>query len=92
MPRVKEIEAEQIKIQPIINSKYDSSIPYILHSKHSEWAPIGLLSQLFFQGDETCWAGGYCKNGDNGLATLSLTRGWRVMERLDENHIKILFK
>lgn len=92
MPRVKEIKAEQIKIQPIINSEYDSSIPYILHRKHSEWAPTGLLGQLIVQDDGTCWAGGYCKNGDNGLATLSLTRGWQIMECIDENHIKILFK
>lgn len=76
---------------PMINPEYDETIKYIPRSKRAEWAQIGLMGQLVMCDDGTCQAGKYCSSGPNGIATAAAT-GWRVMKRIDKNHIKVLFK
>jgi hypothetical protein len=41
--------------------------------------------------DGTCQEGEFCFAGENGIATAA-EQGYYVMERLDDNHIKVCFK
>lgn len=75
----------------VLNPEYDSSKQYVSRDKRKEWSAIGMLGKLVVIDDGTCQVNGYCKVSDNGTATASDT-GYRVISRLDENHIKILCK
>ena len=75
----------------IISKKYDNTKKYISRSERKEWATVGLLGQIVVVDDGTCKPGKYCYPGKKGIATASKT-GYYVMERLDNNHIKVLFK
>ena len=83
---------EYTTYEPKLNPEYNPDLEYIPRSQRKEWAVIGLLGQLVVCDDGSCWPGGYCKCGANGVATVSAEPGWRVLARLDENHIRILFK
>lgn len=78
--------------QPILSAEFDPTIEYTPRGARKEWAPIGLMGQLVMKDDGTCIPGRYCINGDNGIATFSTKRGWRVMERVDDTHIRVYFK
>lgn len=74
-----------------INPDYDSSKPYLKRSERSEWDVVGLLGKLVVLDDGTCKPNSYCKPSNNGIATATTTRTqYRVMNRLDDNHIKVL--
>lgn len=83
---------EYTTYEPKLNPEYNPDLEYIPRSQRKEWTVIGLLGQLVVCDDGSCWPGGYCKCGANGVATVSAEPGWRVLARLDENHIRILFK
>lgn len=86
------IPAQVVEI-PKLNPDYDPNVEYIPRSQRKEWAVIGLLGQIVMVDDGTCIVGKRCRNGANGVATLSNSKeGWRVIERLDDTHIKVLFK
>lgn len=87
-----EIEAAHTVEEPQLSADFDPTREYIPRGARAEWAPIGLLGVLVMQDDGTCIAGCYCKCGQGGKATFSTKRGWRVLERLDETHIKVYFK
>lgn len=76
---------------PKISSTYDPNKEYIPRSKRPEWAVIGMLGRLIVRDDGSCIVGKYCKSNNKGIATASAT-GYRVLKRLDESHIQILFK
>lgn len=78
---------------PLTVSDYDETQPYIERVKRKEWATVGLLGQLVVEDDGTCLVNGYC-NVLGGIATgtNSTYNSYRVMKRLDENHILILFR
>ncbi len=77
----------------LINPDYDATRPYVGRDSRPEWAPVGLLGQLVVVDDGTCEASGYCTVSEGGIATASATvTPYRVMERLDENHIRIFLK
>ena len=75
----------------IVNPDYDSTQAYTPRRERSEWAPIGLLGQLVVIDDGTCVVGSYCKPTTGGIATAAET-GYRVIERLDDTHIKVIIK
>lgn len=75
----------------IINPDYDSELEYIPRSQRKEWATVGMFGQLIVVDDGSCNVNGYCTVGNGGIATAAES-GYRVLKRLDENHIKILFK
>ena len=75
---------------PIINEEYDETQQYIRRSQRKEWSPIGLLGQLIVLDDGSCIAGKKCSVNKNGIATNG--DSYLVLQRLDDNHIKILFK
>lgn len=74
-----------------LNPNYDSSKEYIPYSERPEFGIVGLLGQLIVVDDGTCTVGGYCTSGKNGIGTKS-DKGYKVLKRIDSNHIKILIK
>jgi hypothetical protein len=87
----KEISPERDEIQSILNPNYDSSTEYTPREKRAEWSPIGMMGKLLVRDDGTTLVNGYCKPNDNGVATSS-TEGYRVMERVSQNIIRVLVK
>lgn len=84
------IEARK-EMQPKINPAYDNSKKYIGRSQRKEWSAVGMLGQLLVRDDGTCKENGYCKCGNGGIATVSEI-GYRVLARVSDNIIKILFR
>lgn len=80
------------ELQPMVNPNYDSSkeSDYLNREKRPEWDTVGLIGKLVVIDDGTCQVNGYCKPS-NGIATASVS-GHRVIARLDETHIKVLFR
>ena len=77
----------------ILNPEYDSTKEYIRREDRKEWSPIGLVGKLVVCDDGTCEVNGYCKPGKEGKATKSEEKtAYRVMSRIDENHVRILIK
>jgi hypothetical protein len=56
-----------------------------------EYAIVGLMGQIIVEDDGTCKPNRYCCPGENGVATASET-GYRVMKRIDDNHILVMFR
>ncbi|WP_242840917.1 peptidase G2 autoproteolytic cleavage domain-containing protein [Butyrivibrio sp. AE3004] len=70
---------------------YDPTREYIPRSSRPEWSAVGLLGKLVCIDDGTAQVNSYVKVNDNSIATASTERTkYRVMERLDESHIKIM--
>ena len=81
------------EVQPIISKNYNNQKAYYSREERTEWEPIGLLGKLIIIDDGTCEVNGYCKVADGGIGTKDDSEtGYRVLSRLDENHIKILFR
>jgi hypothetical protein len=78
--------------QYVLNPDYNPDEPYIMRENRKEWAIVGLLGQVVVVDDGTCVPGGYVKPSANGIGTASTDGGYRVMKRLDENHIKVFVK
>ena len=75
----------------VLNTDYDPEQEYISREFRKEWSPVGFHGQLVVLDDGTCEVNGYCKSGNEGIATKS-DIGYRVMRRLDDTHVKILVK
>ena len=74
-----------------LNPDYDGTKPYIPRSERPEWDAVGMLGKLVAIDDGTCQVNGNCESGKNGIATRSIKQTpYRVMNRIDENHIKVL--
>lgn len=79
--------------KPIDAEDYDPEKEYVPRLERSEWTIIGMLGKLVLDDDGTCEVNGYAKPGKDGIATKGTREnGYRVVERIDENHIKVLFK
>ena len=81
---------EHMEIQPILNPQWDNTRKYVPRLKRPEWVIVGLLGKLRVRDDGTCMPGGYCRPSHNGIASASES-GYRVLERLSENRILILY-
>ncbi|MDP4147705.1 MAG: peptidase G2 autoproteolytic cleavage domain-containing protein, partial [Bacillota bacterium] len=86
-----EITPEHPEIHPIYNPNWNPSEEYIPREKRFEWTTVGMLGKLLVRDDGTCEINGYCKPNDEGMATKSDT-GYRVIGRITNNIIKVLFK
>lgn len=73
------------------NPDYDSSIHYIQRADRPEWDAIGMVGVLAVRDDGTCQVNGFCKVTEGGIATASTT-GYRVIKRVNDHIIKIIFK
>ena len=89
---------ETVEIQPAhrewvqkLNPDYDPAQTYIPRTERPEWAAVGLLGKLVVLDDGTCRPNGWAAVGEGGIATASKERTkFRVMERLDEDHIRVM--
>jgi len=89
---------ETVEIQPAhrewvqkLNPDYDPAQTYIPRTERPEWAAVGLLGKLVALDDGTCRPNGWAAVGEGGIATASKERTkFRVMERLDEDHIRVM--
>ena len=78
-------------IQYVLNPDYNPNEDYIMRENRKEWGIVGLIGQIVMIDDGTCTVGGYVEPSTNGIGTAS-NNGYRVMKRIDENHIKVLVK
>lgn len=77
--------------RPVINPEYDQKQKYISRFDRPEWAPIGMLGVLSVYDDGTCQVNGYCSPAEGGIATAS-EQGYRVIKRVSDNIIRVVFK
>lgn len=75
----------------VVNPDYDPDEEYKSREFRKEWACVGMLGKLIVVDDGTCEVNGYCKVANGGKATKADT-GYRVMKRLDDTHIQILYR
>ncbi len=92
-------EDGEISTGYVLNDGYDKDKEYVHRADRPEWDTVGLLGQLVCHDDGTCQVNGYCKCGQNGIATYATfgesslqTPVYRVMERVAENLVKVLVK
>jgi len=85
------IEKAHNERRPKLNPDFDAKQKFIGRKNRKEWDAIGMLGVLPVYDDGSCQVNSYCKVTDNGIATSSET-GYRVLERIDKNIIKILFR
>lgn len=83
-------EETQVTVR-ILNPDWDSSQTYVPREERPEWDAICFEGQVIVVDDGTCKVNGYCSVSSNGKATAS-DSGYRVMKRIDDTHIKILFR
>lgn len=77
--------------RPVLNPDYDHTQKYISRFDRKEWSPVGMLGVLSVIDDGTCEVNGYCKVADGGIATASES-GYRVIKRVTDNIIKVVFR
>lgn len=73
------------------NPDYDPHKKYIPRAERKEWSAVGLLGVLSVCDDGTCLPGAYCTVTDKGLATAA-TAGYRVLRRVSETVVEVLFR
>lgn len=80
--------------EPILNPNYDPEQKYVSRAERPEYDRWSFIGKLVAVDDGTCVAGGYCCPSENGIATACTdsTKGFYVMERLDDTHIRVLMK
>lgn len=86
----KEVECEYF----VLNPEFDPNREYVHRADRPEWDTIGMLGVLTVYDDGTCQVNGFCKCNNDGIAT-ACERGfdtYRVIERVNENLIKVVFK
>lgn len=74
-----------------LNPDYDNTQEYLPRSQRPEWAAVGMMGKLTVDDDGSCVPDGWCTAGEGGIAVRSDTpTRYRVMRRVDANHIRIL--
>jgi hypothetical protein len=87
----KVIEPAHKAVQYVLNPDYNPDEEYVMRENRKEWGIVGLVGQIVMIDDGTCVVGGRVAPSANGIGTAS-NDGYRVMKRIDENHIKVLVK
>lgn len=72
------------------NPEYDPTRKYEFRADRPEWDYVGLCGVIHVRDDGTCEVNGFCKCGTGGIATKS-DRGYRVLERVNDHIVKVLF-
>lgn len=79
-----------------LNPEYDPGKEYIPRVERAEWSAIGMLGVLPVFDDGTCTVNGYCTVNKDAIATACSKKDYdntyRVIERLTDNIVKIIFK
>lgn len=78
------------------NPDYDPSQPYIERKDRAEWDAIGMMGVLAVRDDGSCQVNGFCTVAGGGIATAAEGyvpgQTWRVIERVNENVVKVVFR
>ena len=75
----------------VLNPDYNSNEEYVPRRQRKEWDAVGTHGKLVVHDDGTCQVDGFCKPANGGIATASDT-GFYVMERVNENHIRVYIR
>lgn len=75
----------------VLNPDWTPNELYISREQRKEWSTVGMLGKLLVRDDGTCQVNGYCKPNDEGIATAS-EQGYKVMKRIKDNIILVLFR
>ena len=89
-PTTEKISIRRKKQSPTYNVTLQTS--YIPRAKRPEWDYVGMRGIVPCRDDGTCEVGGFCKCGQNGIATKAETRGfdtYYVLKRIDEETISV---
>lgn len=88
--------------RPKLNPDYDHTQKYISRFDRPEWSPVGMLGVLAVYDDGSCQVNGYCTVADGGIATAAegeymlaggkLTKGYRVVARVADDIVKVVFR
>ena len=90
-PNGEVILPERTERRQKLNPAYDHTKKYLPRTQRPEWDAVGLLGKLVAVDDGSCVPDGWCTVGPGGVATASKEPAkYRVMARLDENHIRIM--
>lgn len=93
-PRYVDYETPSWDYKP--NPDYDASQPYIERRDRQEWDAVGMLGVLPVWDDGTCQVDGWCQPAKDGTATNADAyipgQTYRVIERVCENVVKIVFR
>lgn len=77
----------------VLNPDYNPDLQYVSREERPEWAAIGIVGKLVVVDDGTCQVNGYCYPNADSIATTSQEKtNYRVMERLDDTHIRIFIR
>ena len=87
----KEVIVVKKEYRPKLNPVYNPKRKYTARSSRKEWDVVGMLGKLTVYDDGTCEVNSFCKVGDNGCATKSES-GYRVIKRISNNIIQVLFR
>lgn len=75
----------------VLSKDYNPEKTYTPRSQRPEWSAVGLIGKLVCDDDGTASPDDYVYPGDKGIATKSQERTkFRVLERLDDSHIKVM--
>lgn len=94
----REIDGETVVIREAhterrqkLNPEYDGTKAYKGRSERPEWDAVGVLGKLVALDDGTCVPDGWARPGEGGIATAADGRThYRVMERIDGTHVRLL--
>ena len=78
-----------------LNPEYDPDKAYISRVERPEWSAVGMLGVLPVYDDGTCKVNGYCTANKDAIATAcdrNDRNSYRVIERVKDNIVKIIFK
>lgn len=79
--------------KPILADDFDPELKYVPQSNRKEKAKVGTQGKIVVVDDGTCVVNKYCKPSVNGIGTYTDDKNYyRVIERLDDTHIKIVIK
>lgn len=79
----------------VLSDDYDPSLEdeYIPRLDRSEYDLMATHGEVVVRDDGTCEADGYCIPGQDGIATKDNEEiGFYVMERVDENHVRVFVR
>lgn len=77
--------------RPVLNPSYDPTQTYVSRFERQEWDAVGMLGALSVYDDGSCKVNGFCTCGNDGVATAS-EHGYRVIERIKDNIVKVIFR
>lgn len=78
---------------PVLSDEYDAQKNYIPRAERKEWAVVSSSGRLILIDDGSCEVNGYCCPTTRGIAGKSaIPTAYRVIKRIDENHIMVYIK